>query len=134
MNSIRKQSGETLVETAVAAAILGTVAIGILQGLSIAVKSDMVVTQLSTAEALAASELERIKVSTYIDYSLTPHPLYEIVEAPLDYAIEVSVTPINRATGQALEPGLDQGLQKISVSVSYRGEQITSFGGYKLNR
>lgn len=128
------ESGLTLIETLTATAIIGMVAIGLFGGLSVAARSDFIITRLSTAEALARSQIEQIKNSSYIDYSDPGHGDYELITVPADYTIEVNCSPISPSTGQPLSPNQDDGVQLITVVVNHNGEQVTTLKGYKVSR
>ena len=124
----------TLIETLAATAILGMIAVGLFGGLSVAIKSDCTITRISSSEALARSQLEHIKKSSYIDYSEPEHGVYELITAPADYLIEVNCSPISPSTGLPLNPEEDDGIQLITVEVSHKGEQVSTLKGYKVER
>lgn len=128
------ESGLMLLETVLATAIIGMVAIGLLSGMSIAAKSDFIITRLSDAEALARSQMEQIKNSSYIDYSDPDHGVYELITDAAEYAIEVSCSPISPITCQPLGPNEDAGIQLITIVVRNNGEQVTTLKGYKVRR
>lgn len=128
------ESGLMLIETLAATAIIAMIAIGFLSGMSIASKSDFIITKSSKAEALARSQMEYIKSSDYIDHSIPGHGNYEYVTVPDNYAIEMNCSPVSLSTGQPLNPEEDEGIQLITIVVSYNGEQATTLKGYKTDR
>ena len=130
----QNESGLTLLETLAATAIIGMVAVGLFGGMSVAARSDFIVTRLSSAEALARSQIEHIKNSSYIDYSDPDHGEYELIAIPDDYAINVNCSPVSPSTGQPLGPNEDSGIQLITVTVRHNGEQVIVLKGYKINR
>jgi hypothetical protein len=130
--SVREsQAGSSLLEVLFATALLSTVAVGLFQGLAVVTKSDIIVTGLSVAESLARSELEYVRTSTYIDYGIEEHPTYGTIPLPEDYTMSVAVAPLAISTGEPLDAGQDEGLQRITVTVDYRGETVTSLAGYR---
>ncbi len=128
------ESGLMLIETLAATAIIAMIAIGLLSGMSIASKSDFIITKSSKAEALARSQMEYIKSSNYIDYSIPGHGNYDLVTIPDNYAIVMSCSPVSLSTGQPLNPDEDEGIQLITIVVSYNDEQATTLKGYKTDR
>ncbi len=128
------ESGMMLLETLAATAIVGLVAVSILGGLSVAAKSDFTLTKLSSAEALASSQMEHIKYAAYIDYSAPGHGEYELISATTGYEIEVTCMPISPITGQPLGVDEDIGIQMITVLVRHNGEQSALLNGYKIDR
>lgn len=130
----RDESGLMLIETLAATVIIALIAVGLLSGMSIASKSDFIITRLSKAEALARSQMEYIKVNDYIDYSESGHVGYALITTPDNYTIEMDCSPVSLSTGEPLEPDEDEGIQLITVVVSHNGEQVTTLKGYKIDR
>ena len=65
-----RESGITLIETVVALAILGAIAVIFLSGLATASKAAFIADEQATAESLAQSQMEWIKNASYV-YSAT---------------------------------------------------------------
>jgi len=128
------ESGLMLLETVLATAIIGVVAVSLLGGMSIAAKSDFIITRLSDAEASARSQIEHIKNSSYIDYSDPDHGVYELITVEAEYTMEVSCSPVSPITCQPLGPNEDAGIQLITIVVRHNGEQVTTLKGYKVRR
>ena len=117
------ESGVTLLETLVALAILGLVAVALLSGLTTAARATIIADEQATAESLARSEIEYVKSQLYIDYAETGHLEYESA-TPLDssYSIDPTITPI------------DVGIQKIVVTVKRNDDPIIAVESYKVDR
>lgn len=130
----RRESGVALLEAVVALAILGIVAVTFLVGLSSISKADFIISKQSDAESAATSQLEYIKSQSYISYAVPGHGNYDVINVYSPYTIEVTTVPINPATGQPLASGQDNGVQRITVSVKYQGEQAIALQSYKVNR
>jgi hypothetical protein len=90
-------------------------------------RSELILREQSQAEGLARSQIESIKSQNY-------NGTYTLISAPSGYTITAMVTPINPATGAALAAGVDNGVQKISVTVSHSGASLLTLDGYKVNR
>ncbi|MFH1639841.1 MAG: hypothetical protein ABIB93_05990 [Chloroflexota bacterium] len=132
--SLDHESGIALLETLVALVILGMIAAGFLGGLSTAIRADMIITEQSDAESIARSQMEHIKKQGYIDFAAPGHESYDLITISSDYTLEVTVTPLDPATGQPLESGQDYNLQKITATVERDGKELTTLEGYKVNR
>ena len=129
-----QEAGLTLLETVAATALLGIVATSLLSSLSLIARSNFLITRMSTAEALAVSQMEHIKSSSYIDYSISGHGEYELLATPTQYTIHVDTQPIDSATGQPLGSDQDDGTQIITATVAHLGDNVTALVGYKVNR
>lgn len=107
-----------LAETLIAIAILGISGAAFATALStgsIAVNNQKAI---STAQALAQTQLETIQNSTY-------NSSYSTITTPADYAITLTVsTPT----------GGDADIQKITVSITHNASPIFDLEGYKVNR
>lgn len=132
-NAGNREAGVSLIGTLVSVAILGLIVVFFMNGLSTLSRSDLILRQQAQAEGLARSQIESIKSQSYISY-VPGHGNYTLVSAPSGYAIATTVTPINPATGAALAAGVDNGVQTISVTVSYSGTSLLTLGGYKVDR
>lgn len=126
------QSGLTLVEVLVALAILAAVAVIFLLGLSTASRATVVSQERVTADSLAKSQMEYVKSSPYDD--VNNPPLYGIdpnLLIPEGYGVSVTaehLDPDNDGTDD------DDGLQKITVTITRNGETIFTLESYKVNR
>jgi len=115
-----REQGLTLIETLGAIAVLGVVVSAFLNGLSTSSKAAMVADEQATAESLAISQMEWVKKA---DYATT----YNGTAVPSDsdytgYTVDITATT------------LDDGIQKITVTVERNDKTLTSLEGYKVNR
>ena len=119
------EAGVTLMETVVALAILGIVAAVFLSGLSTTARANLIVDEKGTADSIARSQMEYVKTVTYVDeattYTAAPIPSYKDYG---NYSVSILAEPLNSP---------DDGIQKITVTVSHEGEEVISLEGYKIN-
>jgi len=125
------EGGVTLLETILALAIVGIVTVGFFSGMSISSKSTFIADQRNTGQSLAQSQVEYVQQSAYIDHSDVGYQDYESIGAPGGYSVDISATPVDPGTGQALPAGQDFGLQKITVTVSHGTEPVITIETYK---
>ncbi|TET38257.1 MAG: prepilin-type N-terminal cleavage/methylation domain-containing protein, partial [Dehalococcoidia bacterium] len=113
---MRDQKGLTLIEVVIAVALFGIIAGGLFMALNVSHKATDTTDRLTTAESLTRSELEYIKACDYDDsgYPSYGDPNGRIPPGYPGYSITEIVVPINPDTYQALLPGEDQGIQKIT--------------------
>ncbi|MBI2934330.1 MAG: hypothetical protein HYY29_02045 [Chloroflexi bacterium] len=130
----RGQPGIALAETLVAVAIMALVSVAFLSALGTTLKGTAVAEERAVADKLARNQMEYVKNLAYISYAVTGHGEYGAIAAPVNYSVDVSTIPVDPATGLALGPEEDQGLQKIVVSVSVNGRSLATVEGYKVNR
>ncbi len=124
------ETGVALVETLVALAILGLIAVAFLSGLTTVAQATLIADERATAESLARSQMEYVKNQGYVS---NPDPgSYEKITTPADsnYSIEILPVPIDPDTGELSEE--DMGIQKITVTVEHNGNQVITLVGYKL--
>ena len=119
----RGETGFMLVEVTVALALLGTLAVVFLSGMATTTRAGVMADKHSTALSLARSQLDWVKSSPYADNATS------YAAAPLlagddydDYAVAITAAALNTP---------DDGIQKITVDVSYRGEAVMTLEGYK---
>jgi len=127
------ESGVTLLETLVALAILGLVAVVFLSALTTAARATIIADEQATAESLVRSQMEYVKSQDYINYADPDHGEYGLVMAPAGsgYSVEVTV--------ELLDPendGLDDddGIQKITVTVNRNERLVLTVEDYKVDR
>ena len=123
---ICRESGVTLLETVVALAILGTIAVTFLGGLVTTSKAAFTVDERATAESLAQSQMEWAQNANYTDnatqYSLAPIPTGTDY---INYSANITAEPLNTP---------DDGIQKITVTVRRSGKQVFTLESYKVER
>lgn len=129
------ESGVSILETLVALAILGLVAVAFLGGLTGVARATLISDEQATAESLARSEIEHVKSQDYIDYAVLDHEEYVGSEAvPASYSVEITAVPINPNTGQPLPSGEDDNIQKITITVNRNDEPVLTVEDYKVKR
>lgn len=124
------QEGMTLLETLVALAIMGAVAVTFLTALAMTSKAAMISQERVSAESLAQSQTEYVKTLAYDDTNNPPE--YEIdptLVIPAGYSLQVNTERIDVDPGSAG----DDGLQKITVVVSRDGNMLFTVISYKRN-
>ena len=136
---MRNEKGFSLIEVIIALALLGIIGIAFLSGLATASKATFIADERTTAESLARSQMEYVKNQDYIDYSADPHDVYGEITPPAGYSIDSTAVPFDPDTGVPYsETGgvfdQDDGIQKITVTVSHNGEEVITLEGYKVNR
>lgn len=120
------QAGTTFIETAVAMALLGIIAVALLSGLATASRASIIIDEQTTAESLARSQMEWAKMTAYTvnatAYSPAPIPVEEDYTG---YAVSIAAASLNSP---------DDGIQKITVTVKHYDKDIIQLEGYKVDR
>jgi len=129
---MKSEKGFSLIEVALAIALLGIIAIAFLGALASGSKIISISDELATAESLARSQMEYVKNQPYDD--VNNPPLYTLLsDIPDGYDIVVSAARLDY-----YEDGYntDDGIQTITVAVSHLGkpDPIVTLEGYKLIR
>ena len=124
------EKGFAIVETMIAAAVIGLISVGVLIGLATSAKSTIVSDTQTTAESLARAQMEYIQQQPYDTDNYTP--VYSVL-SDIPYGYSISTIAIN------LDPKGDgtnnnDGLQKIAVSVQHKGEILYRLEDYKVYR
>ncbi len=121
---IHRESGTTLIETLVALAVLGIIAVTFLSGLATSSKATFTADERATTESLARSQMEWAKSASYNATGYYP----ALILSGKDYTNYSA-----NITAQPLHPP-DNNIQKITVTVKHSGEQVFTLEGYKVNR
>ena len=133
------QLGMTLIEILVALGILAAVAVVFLLGMSTSSKAVMVSQKSVAAESLAKSEMEYVKSVTYLNapwnYDLPSNPpswdpTHSLPSGYGGYSVQVNAAQME--VNPANPAGEDDGIQKITVTVTYNGETAFTLVGYKV--
>jgi len=122
----RRESGITLIETVVALAIMGTIAVTFLSGLATTSKAAFIVDEQATAESLAQSQMEWTQNVDYV-YSATQYSSASIPSGKdyINYSATITAEPLHNP---------DDGIQKITVTVKHFGETVIRLQSYKVDR
>ncbi len=120
-----KENGVTLIETLVALALLGIVAVAFLSGLATSLKSSFISNEQALAESLIRTEAEYVKTYPY-QYYATEYPVDPGLTIPASWTIPPPVVEPVHAT--------DDGIQKVTVAVEHNGEEIFTLEIRKADR
>jgi prepilin-type N-terminal cleavage/methylation domain-containing protein len=124
------EQGLNLVEVLIALAILAAVGGVFLVSVSTSSKAVMVGQQQVSAEGLAKSQMESIQQQ---NYSVDGVSYTKLGQIPAGYDIQFTAVRLN-PQGVAGPTINDQGLQKITVTVTHGGNIIFTLQGYKCAR
>jgi prepilin-type N-terminal cleavage/methylation domain-containing protein len=122
----RHETGQTLIETLVALAILGVIAVAFLSGLTTTSRVAYTADERATAESLARSQMEWAKNASY-SYDATSYSIAPIFATDdyINYSANIAAEPLH-------DP--DDGIQKITVIITRSGEVVFQLEGYKVDR
>lgn len=113
-----KEKGMTILETAIALALLGIVGVFIFSGLATTSRAVFIARERTTALSLAQSQTEYVNSLDYsAEYSPSPIPPGEDYAA---YAASITSVP------------LDGGIQKITVAIRHHDRPVITLESYKL--
>lgn len=126
---MRSQKGFSLIENLVAMTVLGIIGLTLLSGLALAARSNIIANEITTAEALAKSQMDYVQSLPYDRFGNPPS--YARISGHTDYDIDISAV---RLDPNNVGDGADYGVQQITVTVSRAGKTITTLTDYKVNR
>jgi type II secretory pathway pseudopilin PulG len=121
---IKKKRGEkgiSLLETVIAVAIMGIIAVAFLSALATTSSARATNDERTAAKILAEGIIENIKAE---DYSPT-YDSFDAVDPPEFAGYTVDVTTTAERNGN---------IQKITVVVSHQGHEVLTLEGYKVDR
>lgn len=120
------QSGMAFIETLIALALLGLVAVAFLSGLATASRANIIADEQTTAESLARSQMEWAKEAAYV-YSATSYTPGAIPGGDdfAGYSATIDASPLHNP---------DDGIQKIAVIISHYSDEVLKVEGYKVDR
>ncbi len=123
---IARESGTTLIEAVVALAVLGTIGVTFLSGLTTTSKAAFISDEQATAESLAQSQMEWVKNASY-SYNATGYTSAPIPTGKdyLNYSATIIAAPLRNP---------DDGIQRLTVTVKRSDETTTKLEGYKVDR
>lgn len=140
------ERGESLVEVLISVAVIAIVLGGFLAALSTGALSVAVVRERVTAENVARAQLECIQERPYIPYVegvVTDTVAISYTNAcaatqRLEYPVLLSISyyspTLPLTSSFTTTPGLDSGLQWITVTIRHKGEEVFVIGDYKAER
>lgn len=118
-----RESGMTLLETVVALAILGTIAVTFLSGVTTTSKAAFTVDERATAESLAQSQMEWVQNASYNTTGYFPSTNTTSKDY-INYSANITADLLS----------LLGGIQKITVTVKHSDKQVFTLESYKVNR
>ncbi len=132
LRSFNDEGGTTLVEELVTVAIIGIGIVILVAMITTGVVGVRQVDDKVLAESLARSQLEIIKDAAYqADPVSVPYPAV----APIpNYSVAVGIEYWNATTSTFVSAVRNDGLQKITVTVSSAGTPLVQTAEYKVDR
>jgi Tfp pilus assembly protein PilV len=129
-----KEAGFTFVEVLIAILLMSLVGLGIFTAMAVSSKHTINADVRSTAESVARSELEYVKNLPYDAVNYPPaYTGLSIATLGLDANWTFSLSyPASRLDPKGDGTTTDDGLQKIIVTVFYKGTTVLIVQGYKL--
>lgn len=124
----RHETGDSLIELLIALAIISISLSVFVLSLSTGALGVRNSDRLTTANNLVLSQLETIKGTDYVTGTLG----YPTIDAG-NYTLIQELAYWNGTTFTP-NPGDDQGMQQITVTISYNGANLVSVSNYKVNR
>ena len=116
---MKSERGTSLIETLVALALLGIIAVAFLSALATSSNARSIADEHASARILAESQMENIKKQTYA-FSYDPVPLSTVYPG---YSAVVDVDNLRNGN-----------IQKITVTIRHHDRDIETLESYKGNR
>jgi len=119
IKTIKSEKGFSLIETLIGLSIMGIIAIGFLGALQATAKINYMTDEEVSAKIIAESQMECVKIQDYA-------PSYTAAVIPAEY------------TGYTADIGAEylrnSSIQKITVTISHNGREITELESYNVSR
>jgi len=129
----RKERGFTFVEVLIAILLISIVGLGIFTALAFSSRHTLNADVRATAESIARSEMEYIKSLPYDGINNPPqYTPQTMANLGMNSSWTIS-TAFARLDPKADGTGNDDGIQKIAVTVFYKGTSVLIVQGYKLD-
>jgi len=122
---MKSEKGFALIETSVALALLGIIAVALLSGLTTVTEANSTSDEQATAQSLVRSEIEYVKNCAY-QYLASEYPVDPDLTVPEGWAVPPPVA--------GLVHGTDDGIQSVTVTAEHNGEMVLSVEIYKVDR
>jgi type II secretory pathway pseudopilin PulG len=121
VKKFKSQKGISLLETVIAVAIMGIIAVAFLSALATTSSARAVNDERTSAKILAEGIIESIKAE---DYSPT-YDAYDVVDPPEFAGYTADVTTAVERNGN---------IQKITVAIFHQGQEVLTLDSYKVDR
>ena len=133
---LREQKGQLLIEVLIAVAILGVVSVAFLSAMVTSYGAVALADRKTTANSLARTQLELVKdadypITDYTRISTSPAPPSP---PPSGWDVSVHADYINPTTYAVIGVANAQGMQMITVTVSYNAKVVSITKTNKVNR
>ena len=127
--------GFTMIEVVIAIALIGLIGVAVLSALSTASIALIIADERATAESLARSQMEYVRNenTSYDDVLESGHPQYSLdpdIDIPDGYDIDIEAVRLDPEDDGYDD---DDGIQKITVTVSRDGEVKVTLENFKRN-
>ena len=116
---MKSEIGSSLIETAIALALLGIISVAFLGALATSSSTRTIADEHASGRILAESQMENIKKQTYA-FSYDPVP---VPAAYLGYSAIIDVDNLRNGN-----------IQKITVTIVHHNRDVTELECYKVNR
>lgn len=136
--------GQLLIEVLIALMIFSVISTAFMGAIYTSRTTTTVVDEQSAAESLTRSEMEYVKESPYwglgFSYQVPGSPppwdadRTALDDAHPNYSVSVTGTPIYPSTHTPMVPGLDHGMQEITVTILRDGRVLMTTQSMKVNR
>ena len=116
---MRSEVGASLMETAIALALLGIIGVSLLGALATTSSGRSIANEQASARILAESQMEYVKKKIYaLSYDAAPIP-----NEYAGYSVLIDVDPLQ-----------DGNVEKITVIVKHHNKTVTTLESYKVRR
>lgn len=124
--------GFSMLEVVIAIALLGIIAVSVLAALQTAAMALISADRRATAESLARTQMEYVRFIGYDDLLEENHPQYGLdpqiqSTLPPDFSVETTAIRLNKD----VDPDDDDGIQQITVTVSYQDRVVVTLEDLK---
>ena len=135
---MKSEKGFSLIETLVALALMGIIAVGLLSGLATTFRAGGISQERVIAESLAKSQWEYIKAQDYIltaDYDpIDPDKCYQLIDIPDELLEKGYFIEINTPEAIISQDDSDFELQSITVVINREDKQLLMMSDYRVGK
>jgi len=121
VKKLKSQKGISLLETVIAVAIMGIIAVAFLSALATTSSARATNDERTAAKILAEGIIENIKSEVYSP----TYDAYDVVDPPEFAGYTADVTTVVERNGN---------IQKITVAVFHKGHEVLTLESYKVDR